>query len=40
MKRGKNGRDLARWLVRSRSARAEEACTIIDDLFERVVPVV
>jgi len=40
MKRGKNGDDLARQLVRSGSARAEEVCTIIDDLIERVVPVV
>ena len=36
----KNGDDLARQLVRSGQARAEEARAIIDDLIERVVPVV
>jgi hypothetical protein len=40
MNRGKNGDDWARRLVRSGSGRAKEACTSIDDLIERVVPVV
>jgi hypothetical protein len=40
MKRGKSGEDSARDLVCPTRARAEKACSIIDDLIEPVVPAV
>jgi hypothetical protein len=40
MKRGKNGANLSRRLVRPGSGRAEKDCSIIDDPNEPVVPVV